>query len=99
MSDTPTFGRTPIPTRGHGIDEQALAKRLRDSGAIDFDKIGKMVTDLGPNVISPGDAATDYVIVVGDSIAKIYKWMPGEHAGGTIEKRTVLQNLGQNLGR
>lgn len=99
MPDTPNFGRTPIPTRARGIDEKALAKRLRDSRAIDFDQLGKLVTELGPNVISPGDSATDYVIVVGDSIAKIYKWMPGEHAERTIEQRSVLQNLGQTIGR
>jgi hypothetical protein len=50
-------------------------------------------------VSTPGDSATDYVIVVGDSIAKIYKWMPGEHAERTIEQRSVLQNLGQTIGR
>lgn len=64
--------------------QQKMIKELRASGAVDFDRIGKLVAKVGPQVFDPGTVATDYVVSVGGSVLKV--WEVGmEGALGKVE--------------
>lgn len=49
-----------------------MIKAVRDSKAIDFDRLGKLVTQVGPAALDPGSVADDYVVVAGSSFLRVY---------------------------
>lgn len=56
-----------------GREEQAMITALRDSGAIDFEQVGKVVSAVAPTVFDPGAVADDYVLKVVTSVFHVAK--------------------------
>lgn len=52
---------------------QQLMKAVRDSGAIDFTKLGQVVSDVAPQLFDPNVAADNYVIKAVTDIIRIWK--------------------------
>lgn len=58
-----------------GISNQQsqVLKKLRDSGAIDFDKMGAVVTEVTPHLFDPGVVADDYIATGYSSVIKVWQ--------------------------
>lgn len=51
----------------------ALMKTVRDSGAIDFAKLGQVVTDVTPQLFNPDIAADNYIATGYSDVVKVWK--------------------------
>lgn len=56
-----------------GERQLKMIKELRDSGAVDFDRLGKLVAKVTPQVFDPSLVATDYVASAYTSVIKIWE--------------------------
>ncbi len=57
--------------------DQMVIAALRDSGVLNFEQLGKAVSQVAPTVFDPGTAAAgDYVVKGVESVIHIYKLDP-----------------------
>lgn len=49
-----------------------LRKIIADSGAVDFQRLGKIVTEVTPGLLAASDTAEEYLISVGDNLLRVY---------------------------
>ena len=54
-------------------EEMEIVKTIRDSGVINFDQLGKVVSQVAPSVFDPNVVADDYVAKAYSSVLQIYK--------------------------
>lgn len=69
-----------------------LMKSVRDSGAIDFTKLGQVVTDVAPHLFDPNVVADNYIASGYSDVIKVWKTdlqTPG------LATKAELQQLGQ----
>lgn len=75
--------------------EAKLIKAITDSGAINFEQLGKVMAQVAPQVIqSPPDPDSDYVFSVYSSFVKIFHWMPAlamENLGALREMAAQIE--------
>lgn len=67
---------------------------IKDSGVINFDQVGKIVSQITPALFDPGIAADDYVVKGVDSVIHIYK-LRDEFAG--LEDLAALKRMGEQI--
>jgi len=71
-----------------------LLNAVKDSGAIDFDKMGQVATEITPQLFDPQVAAGDYIASGYSSVVKVWKQM--EDIQG-IEQIAQLQQMLGNV--
>jgi hypothetical protein len=72
-----------------------LAKAVKDSGAIDFDKLGEVVKDVAPKLLdNPGVAADDYVLRVAGNVIGAWKVAPSQIG---LEAINQLQDMAKQV--
>ncbi|MCK9894184.1 hypothetical protein [Frankia sp. AgB32] len=75
-----------------------LLLRVKESGAIDFEKLGQVVTEVTPQLFDPGVIADDYVASAYSSVAKVWK-MDVLHTAleqiGSLQKITTSEIPGR----
>lgn len=72
-----------------------MINMVRDSGAVDFDRLGKLVAKAGTQVFDPGMVATDYIASAYTSIIKV--WETG--ALGSLEQINTLKEVAPVVAR
>lgn len=76
--------------------EWEIIKSIRDSGVINFDQLGKLVSKVGPALFDPDVAADDYVVKGYDSVIHVWKLrevLPG------LENMAALKTMAEELER
>ncbi len=74
----------------------ALLKSLQETGAVNFEQIGKIVQEVGSQLVgNPGVVAADYIATGVDSV--VHVWKTGLE-GKLDEVATLRENIRQVLG-
>ena len=83
----------PKPTNIRQLTKQetVFTKAVLDSPAIDFDGIGKLVSEIGPQLQQEGVAAGDYVAKGYESAIHVYKLHPALPGLGELESLRGIQ--------
>jgi hypothetical protein len=63
----------PMATRSRTDREMEILATIRDSGVINFEQLGKVVSQITPALFDPGIAADDYVVKGIDSVIHVWK--------------------------
>ena len=73
--------------------ERELMTQIRDSGVVNFDQLGKLVSKVTPELFNPGVVADDYIASGYSSVIKIWKTgMPG-----TLDNIAALKSIATDL--
>lgn len=83
----------PIRRSNLSPKEMELVMSIRDSGLINFDQLGKVVSQVAPALFDPGVVADDYIASGYSSVIKV--WKTGSGPG--LEQIEALRSIGGEI--
>lgn len=90
MPDNPQVHRSTLSAK-----ETQLVNAIHKSDAVNFDAIGKVVADVGPQLFDPGVAADDYIAKAYSSVIQVWKTLGGVPQ---LEDMAALKQIGARVG-
>jgi hypothetical protein len=79
-----------MPTKKYTEKELEILSAVKESGIINFDQVGKLISKVGPSLFDSGLAAADYVVTAVNSVLRVWSWDTMPNLGEITELKEMI---------
>lgn len=88
-----------MPEDKRAAKSREFLQQLQKTGAVDFDRVGEVVKQVGPQLFDPGLAASDYIAKGYESVIHVWEIRPTELGLEQVSKiRDVTNRITKPIG-